>query len=117
MAGTLEMQTIPVRPVPGSSDGEWIVVRQTVVGPDSQKLNGQVLFVNDRPDASGPWQIVPAPVRVPTVDGRHPCVNYSSALLPLRGGRSILELAGAFPETGPCSMYSAIGPLEDGGAR
>lgn len=102
-------------PARGSSTGEFIVVGQTVVGPDSQSLNGQVLFVNDRPDASGPWRTIPAPVRVPTANGHQPCVNYSSALLPLRNGESILELAGAFPETGPCSMYKAVDPLLDDG--
>jgi hypothetical protein len=88
-----------------------------LAGPDSQDLNGQVLFVNDRADASGPWRTIPAPVQVPAANGNHPCVNYSSALLPLRDGESILELAGAFPQTGPCSIYSAEGPLEDGHAR
>lgn len=90
---------------------------QTVVGPDSQDLNGQVLFVNDSPDASGPWRKIPAPVKVPTANGHQPCVNYSSALLPLRDGESILELAGAFPETGRCSIYTAVGPLDDERAR
>jgi len=101
-------------PAGGSLAGEIIVVGQTVVGPDSQALNGQVLFVNDRVDASGPWRMVPAPVKVPTAIGTRPCANYSSALLPLRDAKSILELAGAFPETGPCSIYTAEGPLEDG---
>lgn len=104
-------------PARGSLAGEIIVVGQTVAGPASQDLNGQVLFVNDRPDASGPWRTIPAPVQVPAANGNHPCVNYSSALLPLRDGESILELAGAFPETGPCSIYSAEGPLEDGHTR
>jgi len=104
-------------PARGSLVGEIIVVGQTVEGPDSQDLNGQVLFVNDRPDASGPWRTIPAPVHVPAANGNYPCVNYSSALLPLRNGESILELAGAFPQTGPCSIYSAEGPLEDGYAR
>lgn len=104
-------------PARGSSAGEIIVVGQTVAGPDSQNLNGQALFVNDRPDASGPWRAIPAPVRIPTVNGNRPCVNYSSALLPLHEGESVLELAGAFPKTGPCSIYSAEGPLDDGHVR
>jgi hypothetical protein len=104
-------------PALGTSTGEIVVVGQTVAGPNAHDLNGQVLFVNDRPDASGPWRMIPAPVQVPTVPGTRPCVNYSSALLPLRDGESLLELAGAFPEAGPCSIYSAEGHLEDGHAR
>ncbi len=104
-------------PARGSLAGEFIVVGQTVVGPDSRNLNGRVLFVNNQPDASGLWRTISAPVQVPAANGHHPCVNYSSALLPLQDGESILELAGAFPQTGSCSIYSAEGPLEDGHAK
>ena len=100
-------------PVRRSFAGEFVVVGQTVVGPDSQNLNGRVLFVNDRPDAFGPWRTILAAVKVPTANGHQPCVSYSSALLPLGNGESILELAGAFPETGSCSIYTAAGPLEN----
>jgi hypothetical protein len=56
-------------PARGSLAGEIIVVGQTVAGPDSHDLNGQVLFVNDRADASGPWRTIPAPVQVPAANG------------------------------------------------
>jgi hypothetical protein len=97
--------------------GTWIVVGQTVVGPNAPALNGQVLLINNDPDGAGPWLPVRAPVTIPTANGQQPCVNYSSALLPAVDGLSILELAGAFPESGPCSMYFASEGLTDNRSR
>lgn len=93
-------------PYPGLSDGLLIVSGQIVSGKDENTMNGRVLFVNTH-DGSGPWSTIPAPVQIPTVNGHRPCVNYSTALLPSKNSTSLLELTGAFPQTGPCSTYFA----------
>jgi hypothetical protein len=98
-------------PYPGLPEGLLIVSGQIVSGKDADKLNGRVLFVNTRSDGSGAWSTIPAPVQVPTVNGHQPCVNYSTALLPSQDASSLLELTGAFPPSGPCSIYFASEPL------
>jgi hypothetical protein len=97
-------------PYPGFPEGLLIVSGQIVAGKDADALNGKVLFVNTH-GRSGPWSTIPAPIQIPTVNGYQPCVNYSTALLPLQHSASLLELTGAFPSTGPCSIYFASAPL------
>jgi hypothetical protein len=95
-----------------SADGLILIVGQMLYeknGTVSTK-NGQVLFINHTSDGSGPWKTIPAPVKVP--DARnHPCPNYSSVLLPLRGGSEILELASDFNSVHTCVAYHATEPL------
>jgi hypothetical protein len=72
--------------------------------------NGQVLFINHTSNGSGPWETIPAPVKVP--DARNnPCPNYSSVLLPVKGGSALLEMASDFNRFRTCVDYHAIEPL------
>jgi hypothetical protein len=66
--------------------------------------NGQVLFVNNSSDGSGPWYTITAPVQVPTAYDNY-CPNYSSALLPAADGSSILELASDYNSSNECVTY------------
>jgi hypothetical protein len=96
----------------GSGDTILIVVGQMLYeknGHVSPK-NGQVLFVNRSIDGSGAWKTIPAPVKVP--DARnHPCPNYSSVLLPVRGGSALLEMASDFNGFRTCVTYYATESL------
>jgi hypothetical protein len=97
----------------GSGDTTLLVVGQMLYernGNVSPK-NGQVLFINHTSDGSGPWETIPAPVKVP--DARNnPCSNYSSVLLPVKGGSALLEMASDFNRVRTCVDYHAIEPLQ-----
>jgi hypothetical protein len=71
--------------------------------------NGVILFTNHSPDGSGPWTVVPAPVKVPDAYDNY-CPNYSSALLPSVDGKNLLELASDYSGSF-CQTYSATGQL------
>ncbi|HEX4808400.1 MAG TPA: sialidase family protein [Bryobacteraceae bacterium] len=87
--------------------GQMLYERSGTVSPK----NGQVLFINHSSDGSGPWRTMPAPVKVP--DARNdPCPNYSSVLLPVRGGSALLEIASDFNNFQTCVAYYAIEPLQ-----
>jgi hypothetical protein len=98
-------------PYPGLPEGLLIVAGQIISGKNADALNGRVFFANTHSDGSGPWFTISAPVQIPTVNGHQPCVNYSTALLPSEDAQSLLELTGAFPPIGPCSIYFAWQPL------
>ncbi|WAL69027.1 sialidase family protein [Amycolatopsis cynarae] len=70
--------------------------------------NGRVLLVNDEFGA-GAWSELPAPVPVPDAYDNF-CPNYSSALLPVDGGGTVLEIAADY-DHGVCTTYFARGPL------
>lgn len=72
--------------------------------------NGQVLLANDD-FGSGDWYELPAPVQVPSPYNDF-CPNYSSALLPVDGGRNVLEIAADYDDGGVCTTYFAKGPLD-----
>ncbi|TNC28804.1 sialidase family protein [Amycolatopsis alkalitolerans] len=95
---------------PGGPNGTRILmVGQLYTNPKGDPLptNGQVLLANDDFGA-GPWHEVPAPVRVPSAFNDF-CPNYSSALLPVDGGRDVLEIAADY-ENGLCTTYFGKGP-------
>jgi len=70
--------------------------------------NGQILFARGPAHGSGPWTTRPAPVEVPTAYDNY-CPNYSSALMPVRGG--LLELASDYDASHHCTSYVAILPI------
>ncbi|MQA08240.1 MAG: exo-alpha-sialidase [Pseudonocardiaceae bacterium] len=70
--------------------------------------NGQTLLINDNFGA-GEWYEWPAPVKVPNPENEA-CANYSSVLLPVDNGQSILEIAAGFDEDGTCKSYFAKAP-------
>lgn len=83
--------------------GQYLMTRDGTNAPDT----GRVAFVNHSRDGSGEWEAIPAPVRVnmkPYLGKNYNvCANYSSALLPVRGGSALLELATAPSSPSPCA--------------
>jgi hypothetical protein len=100
----------------GSGKGELVVVGQMLYQQDGavSAQNGGVLFVNPSKDGSGPWTTIPAPVDVPNagLPAYTTCPNYSSALLPVKGGTSLLEMASDTNILGRCQSSYATEPLQ-----
>jgi len=71
-----------------------------------QAKNGQVLLANDNFGA-GNWYELPAPVRVVGIHNNF-CPNYSSTLLPVDGGKNVLQISTEY-NLG-CKAYFAKGP-------
>ena len=90
---------------------ELVAVGQMLIESDgaTSKQNGQVLFLNDTADGSGPWRTMKAPVAVPEAYDNY-CPNYSSPLLPLQHGQEILEVASRYADK-VCRMYYGIGAM------
>ena len=101
--------TLVVGPGPGGRDrfylvGQMLHDRAGAVAAD----NGAVILVNTE-GGHGHWYKVPAPVPVPEAYDNF-CPNYSSAVLPLEGGRVALEIASKW-DGNRCRSYYARGPL------
>jgi hypothetical protein len=108
-------------PSPLSVNGVIVVVGQVLKNSDDSVAaeNGKVLFVNPLLDGSGPWTMVSAPVEVPHSYDNY-CPNYSSALLPVNQGSSLLELASDYHGLKECGTYFAVKPwsaLEFGASK
>ncbi len=90
---------------------ELVVVGQMLIEADgsTSKQNGQVLFLNDTVDGSGPWHTMKAPVAVPEAYDNY-CPNYSSPLLSLQHGQEILEVASRYADK-VCRMYYGTGAV------
>ncbi|MFD9892271.1 sialidase family protein [Amycolatopsis sp. NPDC059027] len=71
-----------------------------------QSANGQVLLANDDLGA-GNWYELPAPVHISGIYNNF-CPNYSSTLLPVDGGRNVLEIA--TENNNGCKAYFGKGP-------
>ncbi|SFJ17173.1 hypothetical protein SAMN05421835_103298 [Amycolatopsis sacchari] len=91
-------------------DGRLLMVGQLYTDAGGHRLtgNGQVLLANDALGA-GAWYELPAPVAVPDAFNDF-CPNYSSVLLPVDGGRNVLEIAADY-DNGVCTTYFAKGPV------
>jgi hypothetical protein len=93
--------------------GQLLFDRHGAYSPES----GHVLFVNHSADGSGEWKMMPAPVKVSipasvaTPGGYNPCQNYSSALLTVRHGSALLEMASDWNAVHICTSYFASEPL------
>lgn len=69
--------------------------------------NGQTLLANDNLGA-GNWYPLPAPILITGIYNNF-CPNYSSTLLPVDGGKSVLEVATEY-NLG-CKAYFGKGPM------
>jgi hypothetical protein len=95
---------------PGGANGTRILmVGQIYTNSAGTPLptNGQMLLANDNFGA-GYWYEVPAPVHVSGIYNNF-CPNYSSTLLPVDGGRNVLEIATEYSD-GVCTAYYGKGP-------
>ena len=95
-----------------SLDGKLLLVGQLLNNEDGSLAegSGQTLMVN-LANGEGSWFEVPAPAKVPEAFNNY-CPNYSSPLLPLGGGKRVLELASDY-EGGPCKTFYATGAVPD----
>jgi hypothetical protein len=73
---------------------------------EPQPGNGAMLIANDNFGA-GNWYPIPAPVHISGVYNNF-CPNYSSTLLPVDGGKNVLEIATEYYNG--CKAYYAKGP-------
>lgn len=91
-------------------DGALVVVGQLLMNANNTiaAANGTVLFKSVSGNPAGPWTTIAAPVPVPNATNR-PCVNYSSALLPVSNGSQLLEIAGRL-DNDICYLYFGRGP-------
>ncbi|WP_425455365.1 sialidase family protein [Amycolatopsis palatopharyngis] len=96
---------------PGGARGtRLLMVGQIYVNAKGTPLrgNGRTLLANDNFGA-GDWYELPAPVHV-TKPYDNWCTNYSSTLLPVDGGRNVLQIAADFDSDRVCRAYFAKGP-------
>jgi hypothetical protein len=103
--------------LPGSPNGAILLVGRWVFRNDGSQspLSGKVLFINRNLDGTGPWTKFAAPVQVSKITTKtiKKCLNYSSALLSARNGRTVLELAGALDpdDHDRCVVFAGRGKL------
>ena len=90
-------------------DGTILLVGQVLANADgtTAAANGAVIFKNRWGNPALPWSIIAAPVPVPNAYDNY-CPNYSSPLLPLRGGSRVLEFASRVSGD-KCLMYYGTG--------
>jgi hypothetical protein len=93
--------------------GEILLIGQVMLESNNQvsAQNGETIFASWVTDNGiSPWITIQSPIQVP--DARdNSCPNYSSALLPSLDGRSVLELASDYNNTGQCETYFATGGI------
>lgn len=95
---------------PGGPNGtRLLMVGQIYVNPAGAPLpgNGKTLLANDNFGA-GPWYPVPAPVEI-AKPVNNPCPNYSSTLLPVDGGKNVLQIANEYVGN-TCTAFFGKGP-------
>jgi hypothetical protein len=99
-------------------DGELLIVGQYLLEPGGTDApnSGRAIFVNHSRNASGDWEVMPAPVEVDMTpylgsNNYNNCANYSSALLPVKNGSALLEVATAPTSLSTCAAYFAAEPL------
>jgi hypothetical protein len=94
--------------------GRQYLVGQLLFGANGQQAarSGTVLFANTE-DGFGNWYALPAPIPIPEAFDNY-CPNYSSPLLPLDNGASVLELASR-SVNGRCRTFFAKGSLRGSG--
>jgi hypothetical protein len=95
---------------PGGASGTRILMVGQIYTDSAGKVlpgNGSTLLANDNL-GSGNWYELPAPVHI-TGASNNFCPNYSSTLLPIDGGRNVLEIATEYLN-GVCTAYYAKGP-------
>lgn len=77
-----------------------------------QAETGATIFIDDSGTGNGPWRALPAPVDVRNIpaDG-NVCQNYSTPLLPLRDGKTLLAVATDFVD-GQCRARTGTIPVQ-----
>jgi len=92
------------------ASGQILLVGQVLYEADGSvsPQNGRLLFTRKASDMARAWGTRPAPVEVPTAYDNY-CPNYSSALMPVRGG--LLELASDYDGSHKCTSYVAVLPI------
>lgn len=96
----------------GTKNGVLLLIGQVLNKNSDNTIagdNGKVFMVN-RNNGKGLWTEVKAPVASPS-DGKNPCENYSSQLLPLMNGTEVLQLA-LRKLNGACRLYYEAGDLK-----
>jgi hypothetical protein len=93
-------------------DGRLLTVGQIYVDAKNKPApgNGGMLLANDN-NGTGPWYPLPAPVVVPN-PANDPCPNFSSAILPVDGGKNVLEIAADFGSDHVCHAFFGKGPSQ-----
>ncbi len=92
--------------------GSLLVIGQVLMKSDGTidpRHNGHTMFRNTSPDGLGAWIAMETPVDIPRSFDNY-CPNYSTALLPVQGGRSLLELASDYDASEKCVSYFAASP-------
>ncbi len=102
--------TIAWSPSGGGADGSIMLVGRDLNNADGTVAEGnnRTIFVNTQ-NGDGTWSEIPAPVEVESTLENF-CPNYSSPLLPLDNGRSVLQIASDFADDGECKSYFDTGP-------
>jgi len=90
-------------------NGAIMVVGQVLMNGDGSvaAANGSTIFKSASGSVTGPWTTITAPVFVPGAYDNY-CPNYSSPLLSVSNGASVLELASRV-QTSHCLMYFGRG--------
>jgi len=96
----------------GTKNGVLLLIGQVLNKNSDNTIaedNGKVFMIN-RNKGKGLWTEVKAPVASPS-DGKNPCENYSSQLLPLKDGK-VLQLA-LKKVNGACRLFYDVGNVND----
>ncbi|WP_010164907.1 hypothetical protein [Sphingomonas sp. PAMC 26617] len=90
-------------------NGAIMVVGQVLMNGDGSvaAANGSIIFKSASGSVTGPWTTITAPVSVPGAYDNY-CPNYSSPLLSVSNGASVLEMASRV-QTSHCLMYFGRG--------
>ncbi|MCG3748878.1 MULTISPECIES: hypothetical protein [unclassified Amycolatopsis] len=94
---------------PGGPNGvRLVMVGQIYTTADGAPVagNGQTLLANDNFGA-GNWYELPAPVHISGIYNNY-CPNYSSTVLPVDGGKNVLEIATEYAHG--CQAFFGKGP-------
>ena len=105
--------TLTWGPTAGTTHGQLVLQGQILVKSGVvQPGDGKTLFINAAGDGTGAWTAFDAPVAVSMPDGTagNYCENYSSPLLALDNGKTVLQLASDFDGT-VCKTYVNSGTL------
>lgn len=97
----------------GTKNGVLLLIGQVLNKNSDNTIadeNGNVFMIN-RDNGKSLWTEVKAPVASPA-DGKNPCENYSSQLLPLNNGKQVLQLA-LKKVNGACRLFYETENMND----
>lgn len=101
--------TLAWAPESGNPQGKLMLIGQVTRDRDGKpNAGGERTFWTNSKGGEGSWQSKRAPVRVNS-GKEDSCANYSSALLPAKDGKSVLEVATDTVD-GACKPFYASGP-------